>query len=276
MTRTILIMMSLIFFTVDASAEGNDSKSRSATITLNDGRTYSGSVTGLSLDKLFFLIGDTTYQVALDDIVSISFANAGSTTAKVGEQTPARQTESTTTGNADNIPASQKLSTKGNGGILSIEAGIVYVMGGVQPVARSVFYMVDVDPNIFSERKIEHPAQNFVVEYFIFLSAYPLLESAIIGGDHMDNTQREKTNELLRHSEKNVKELNPHIVQMATTDFQGRATFKPVIPGVYYIIGTYEARGGNIYWDIPVQIETGENSVMIDANNAIYYMERDK
>ena len=63
--------------------------------------------------------------------------------------------------------------------------------------------------------------------------------------------------------------IKPHIVNTATTDFEGNATFENVPEGTYYIYAVTETRGGIAVWSY--KVSTNENkTVLLDNKNAVY------
>lgn len=266
MTRTILMAMGLFCFVLNAPAQTQKPKAhtakksalskpkpvvsrpRPATVILkNEGTGISGDITAITLDKISLLIEGKIYSYKLDDIASISFESpeaAQSSTQPTDATTPGEQSpEATSTAQVEpaateppafgDIPANQKITTKENGGTLYIEAGIVYNHGGVEPVGRVEFILLDSNTKM-------HTA--VAVRNILGLSSYT--------------------------TDADMWELFEHTVQSVTTDFNGHATFKPVIPGQYYVSGITQTRGGFVTWNIPIQIAMGENFLTLDHNNA--------
>lgn len=89
----------------------------------------------------------------------------------------------------------------------------------------------------------------------------------------------EKRNEV--KDEKQLKELlgalelskpfwEDHIVQTAQTDFKGKAEFKDLKPGDYWILAITETRAAIAVWNYKVTLKSGESKVILDQNNALY------
>ena len=51
-------------------------------------------------------------------------------------------------------------------------------------------------------------------------------------------------------------------------DVNGKATFSGVPPGTYYLIGSLHTKDQFIYWDLPVRLNAGGNSVTLAENNS--------
>lgn len=68
-----------------------------------------------------------------------------------------------------------------------------------------------------------------------------------------------------------MKLIRPHILEEVKTDGAGKASFRPVAPGTYYLTGYVEMRGGFAIWNLKVNVKRGANSVMLDQKNAGYF-----
>ncbi|HKR13802.1 MAG TPA: prealbumin-like fold domain-containing protein [Pyrinomonadaceae bacterium] len=132
-------------------------------------------------------------------------------------------------------------------GTLAMEAGIIYKSGGNQPVGRTEFRLLDAD-----------------------------LESLISGaglradrGIDLVSTwaikRRYNADATLLQIEEAIKQ---HTVQSVTTDFNGKAQFDNLPPAKYFVYGITETRRGFAVWSVPVEIKAGQNSVVLDQNNA--------
>ena len=86
--------------------------------------------------------------------------------------------------------------------------------------------------------------------------------------------------------------MKPHIVQSTKTDFSGKANFKPVAAGTYYLMGLVrrqyayvreigqgeypktdsgQRRGttsGRLDWNVKIDLKPGQNFVTLDQDNA--------
>ena len=74
----------------------------------------------------------------------------------------------------------------------------------------------------------------------------------------------------MRELLKKNKEPAHHFVQVATTDFQGRAAFENIEAGDYWIMGATQTRADFAFWNYKVTVKPGENKVLLDQSNALY------
>lgn len=63
----------------------------------------------------------------------------------------------------------------------------------------------------------------------------------------------------------------PHVIQSVNTDLQGRAAFRQLKPGAYWVMGYVRAPGGEAFWLQPVAVESGVNRLSFNRNNALYF-----
>jgi len=137
---------------------------------------------------------------------------------------------------------------------LNLEAAIVYKMGGVQPIARQEFYLLDRDLNeIFKEQgEVQAKSLGGVARkryYELNDLVYPVVNR---------NEFASLTNDV----------IPKYVKYRIQTDFQGKAQLKDINPGRYYLYGNSETRGGRAVWNLQVDLKTGENSIVLDQNNA--------
>ena len=131
------------------------------------------------------------------------------------------------------------LTACNNTATVNLEAALIYKMGGVQPVARQEFYLLDKDLNEILTEQGNYDLNDLV---------YPIANK--------------EENSLL------TTEIIPkHIKYKLQTDFQGKAQLKDILPGIYYLYGNSETRGGRAVWNLKVDLKAGENSVILDQNN---------
>lgn len=138
--------------------------------------------------------------------------------------------------------------------VVNLEAAIVYKMGGVQPVARQEFYLLEKDlDDIFKE---QGEIQTTVFGGGMTKRYYNLkdLVYPVVYKDAFDSLTN---NVIPRYAKYKLQ-----------TDFQGKAQLKDVTPGTYYLYGNIETRGGRAVWNLKVDLKTGENSIVLDQNNA--------
>lgn len=133
---------------------------------------------------------------------------------------------------------------------ISMKAGIVYNVGGPQPVARVPFYLLREDlDNIMGSvglaKKYPDGSGGGAVTFGIIM---------------MDGSDTQGAAKMMAL-------LQPYIVTQATTDFDGAARFEGLGSGPYYLVGMTQTRGGFAVWNLKVN---AGDTVMLDQNNAAY------
>jgi hypothetical protein len=62
----------------------------------------------------------------------------------------------------------------------------------------------------------------------------------------------------------------PHVLQSAETDANGRAVFYNLAPGDYWLMGSAEIPDGGVaFWNLPVTVGRGETSVRLEPFNSL-------
>jgi hypothetical protein len=137
-------------------------------------------------------------------------------------------------------------------GVLTVQAGIVYKMGGAQPVARTTFHLLRRDlleilggVGLRSERNMN------LLQTFAFATRY--------------HTTTKNYAEFYQVA---AAAISPNIVATMVTDFSGIGQFSSIPAGTYYLMGYTETRGGFALWNVPVAVSTGQNGIVLDQNNA--------
>ena len=132
-------------------------------------------------------------------------------------------------------------------GTLAIEAGIIYKAGGNQPVGRTEFRLLDSDleslisaAGLRADRGID------------LVSTWGI-------------KRRYSPDAILLQIEESIRK---HTIQSVTTDFNGKAQFENIQPGKYFVYGLTETRRGFAIWSVPIEIKAGQNSLLLDQNNA--------
>lgn len=134
-------------------------------------------------------------------------------------------------------------------GSLDLEAALVYKMGGVQPVAREKFYLLDQDlEKILRESGMKNEKNLGYIATFGFTLRYP--------------------DQYVGEKEKALSAIKRHVKYTVTTDFQGKAKLNNVNAGNYYLFGITESRKAFAIWNTKIEIKVGENSVILDQNNS--------
>lgn len=134
--------------------------------------------------------------------------------------------------------------------VLNLEVGIDYQYGGVQPVARQEFYLLDADLNeILGGTAGESPKRLWELTSFVDRS----------WGQGADKKRADLT-EIIR----------AHTTAKATTDLHGRLSFTPVVPRAYYILGWSTTRTEQqlIIWNYRVDLKPGVQSVSLSSSDA--------
>jgi hypothetical protein len=199
---------------------------RIVTVTLKDGAPVTGEYLNASATTLFLMIAGNRLSIKLDDVTAIYF----------GEATPpAAATSAPQTA----LPLM---------GTLSLEAGIIYKMGGNQPVSRTEFVLLDQSlETILTEAGIQ-PGRTGVLSNYAFAVQYPSQFPGV--------------------AEKARAAIEQHAIQKVSTDFSGKAQFSDIKPGNYYIMGLSSTRRGFAIWNLPVEVKAGQNSILLDQSNA--------
>ncbi len=165
--------------------------------------------------------------------------------------------------------------TSTSSGTLALEAGIVYMMGGAQPVARQHFRLLrkslkDITTETLNDPEVKAAiaaekgaASKQVADDSEVTDKHAALRYALIqvmasigstgAGDKaiLAAIQRETAAEL-------------------TTGFDGKGAFEPVPVGSYFVFGTTELRGNKKgLWCLPVQVKPGASSITLDQSNFI-------
>lgn len=127
-------------------------------------------------------------------------------------------------------------------GTLHIETAIIYAIGGVQPVAREDFYLLDTD--LISILKQVEPNRK---------------EDELLGNLGLAYK--------LHNAEKHFAAIQQHAKYKVTTDLQGKAQFQNVEPNTYYLYGITSTRSGAAIWNLKTTVKAGQNSEILDSKN---------
>lgn len=152
---------------------------------------------------------------------------------------------------------------------LQIEAKIIYNMGGPQSVARTSFYLIDVDPlSIRADDPvvIRSRGGKDLGDAELLGEATFLLFSKVLKEDKVTD---DNAKQFLGIIESGKSLWGPHLVSETRTDFEGKATFADLKPGSYWLLGMTETRKGFCLWDLNTQVNRGENKLLLDQHNAL-------
>jgi hypothetical protein len=139
-------------------------------------------------------------------------------------------------------------------GVVNLEIGIDYKIGGIQPVARQEFYLMDSDLTAGNE-----------LDEFALKSAKdkPALKlwalTALVEGVGPEDERLKVT-----------RIIQAHTVAKGITDLQGKVTFSPVNPGIYYLLGWSSTRKDSelLIWNFGVEVKPGEQKVSLSSLDA--------
>ncbi|MBI4455660.1 MAG: hypothetical protein HY644_07155 [Acidobacteria bacterium] len=162
------------------------------------------------------------------------------------------------------MPTTQEAPSES--GTLSLEAGIVYKLS-LMPLASIEVRLLDEDLARILQTIEPEGEQSFIWE-----KKYRKRKEAMAPGVSpvqqffLDLKHPEKRRGLFYSSA--LAAMAPHIVQAATTDRTGKAQFRPVPVGTYYVMGFAKAREQAVLWNVKIQIKPGHNSMVLDQNTA--------
>ncbi len=197
---------------------------RAVTVTLKDGTAVAGDYAGADLSAVFVTVAGNRLILKLDDISAVFF---GAPPAAAPAAAAAQPQQSTT---------------------LSIEAGIIYKMGGNQPVARTEFMLLDQSLEAVLREGGVSEGRTGVLSTYAFAVKYPEQFPGVAAA-----AQRA---------------IKAHLVSSVSTDFAGKAQFTDLKPGSYYLAGLSSTRKGFAIWNVPIEVKAGQNSLFLDQNNA--------
>jgi hypothetical protein len=162
---------------------------------------------------------------------------------------------------AQDAPSPSASKPSRRDGVLSIEAGLVYRSGDVKPVARTTFYLLDAHPGTVLREAGIRPSDTSSSNPDDPDGLASLLGLAIVYAD-LPSEQSFLSAAMTA--------LKPHIVQSIATDFTGKAQFASAPAGTYYLMGASKTPRGMAFWNLKVELNSGQNSITLDQNNAAY------
>lgn len=162
--------------------------------------------------------------------------------------------------------------------VLSIEAAVVYNVGGAQPVARTDFALLDQPlPKILrdaglhvgdyeAERNRASRRQFPTMPDFSKLPPKPDTDDNLLT-DLALASQFPALGEgqFLSKARDAIKQ---HTVSLGTSDFSGKLELKDIRPGDYYVMCLAQTRKGYAIWNLPISLKAGANSIILDQRNA--------
>ncbi len=156
--------------------------------------------------------------------------------------------------------------------VLSVEAALIFNSGDVKPVARTEFLLLDKDfETILQESNFIADLPEEVkspISHISSLKAFALVAFGAQKYGKYSDSQSSDINKLSLSLAKAMTVAKSHTVYSATTDFQGKAQFKDVKGGEYYLFGYTSAGESVAVWNLKTEVKSGQNSIILDQNNA--------
>jgi steroid delta-isomerase-like uncharacterized protein len=152
-------------------------------------------------------------------------------------------------------PIRSKVIPAETNGSLEIEAGLMFQSGDIKPVAPTTFYLLDGNLTKVLRTAGYKPADGktddrSLLGEFHLAFAFPAFY-----------TEGDKRAAL-------IAAITPHVIKKAETDFKGKAVFKSVPSGTYYIVGVGHVANSTAIWNLKVIVSGGISSISLDQNNA--------
>lgn len=138
-------------------------------------------------------------------------------------------------------------------GTLSIEAGVVFRSGDVKPVARTEFILSNKSFASFLREYQISKGQDSTASDQVYLMMFAMDLGALNDGGL---TEKGRT----QFAEK-VEGLKKCVLASAVSDFSGKATFSPLAPGTYYLIGWTKMGRVSVVWDVKAELKPGPNTI---------------
>jgi hypothetical protein len=143
---------------------------------------------------------------------------------------------------------------------LSFDTGIVFRSGDIKPVARTDFYLLDKSLiQILLDGRFKNSSGEVIQKkeqiYYYFARSY--------SGYNIFDFYTDMFNQATAL-------IKPHLVQSVKTDFAGKATFKSIPTGKYYLMGYCGMSKNYMVWNVEIDITPGNNSLTLDQNNLAY------
>lgn len=162
-------------------------------------------------------------------------------------------------------------------GALALEAGLILRSADVKPVARTDFFLLNRNLEIILEQSdymAELPKDTKKVLDSMLTTSQKHVGVLTMLVKFSGDDERKDVEVLTRFRYsigRAVAATRPFAVRSATTDFQGKARFIDVPPGSYYLFGYSNVGSSGAVWNVKIDIQPGENSVILDNNNAIIH-----
>jgi hypothetical protein len=155
---------------------------------------------------------------------------------------PSSTTADTQTIQSNSVTISTPVPDKGT---MTMEAKVLNRSGAQQTVTKETFYLLDKDlQSILLEAGIDDPEGQGIINSFGLSVVNPAKYREV--------------------NQKALAAINRHIIYRTLTDAQGKAEIKDIKPNSYYLFGITKTRTGFAIWDSPVNIQTGQNNVVLE------------
>ncbi len=153
---------------------------------------------------------------------------------------------------------------------VQIEAAVIFRNGDVVPVARNTFYFLSND----LAKTLNTPEMKQLAVNDVKNNPHPSL-SGILN----EQLKKEDLASLLYRMRlgKSFATYNQAVTEailktvkfQAVSDFQGKAEFKDVPQGKYFLFSQYEIRKAFVVWHIPVESKGETTKIILDSNNRL-------
>lgn len=144
---------------------------------------------------------------------------------------------------------------------LSIETGLVLRSGDIKRVPRTQFHLLDESfANILNN-------SNFSYDNY---EASSNKDKSLVYSNYLLNKKYIALDKNQKNYDRAWALIKPHITQTVITDFNGKATFKSIKSGKFYLVGDTMINNSQVIWDYEVNLKSGKNTVTLDQDNAGY------
>lgn len=145
---------------------------------------------------------------------------------------------------------------------LAIETGLVFDTGEVARVARTQFYLLDKDlKDVLTETGfIDSTTGNAISDAVAGRKSQIEQYASLQGQKKRFGTTKDE----LTKAEEAIKQ---HSIATMTTDFDGKGSFTATKTGQYFLFGFTFIDSWVLVWNVPVDLKTGSQSLILDQNN---------
>lgn len=149
--------------------------------------------------------------------------------------------------------------SQSNSASIHLEAALVYQNGDVKPVARTEFLLLDDDlGKILNDAKCPMPYPLNLITQDAQLQQVITYGKALLRPEGYTAYLPEA-----------AKALQPHVLQVQKTGFDGKASFTTEAKTVYLFAVTRTARG-YVIWNHKLSVKSGENKVQLSQDEAAF------